>query len=94
MQVIEKIFHYYFENERDIANIDTLVEIGEACQLTNVREFLLSNQFVEEVQTQINYTIDQQIGGVPFFIIDNQLTVSGAQETEYFCAIFKKLKLL
>ncbi len=36
LQMVETLFHFYFENERDIADVDTLVEAADAVGVPNV----------------------------------------------------------
>ena len=43
-------------------------------------------QVLEEVQT-----LARGVTGVPYFIIDNKFSLSGAQEAETFAKVFEKL---
>ena len=43
-------------------------------------------QVLEEVQT-----LAKGVTGVPYFIIDNKFSLSGAQEAETFAKVFEKL---
>lgn len=82
----EKLFKAYFTDGKNIGDHDTLVQLGIEMGLsaTEVGEMLNSDAFANAVDEDI-YTAKQYgIGGVPFFIINDKYTISGAQPTETF----------
>jgi len=79
--IIDTIYAAYFEHGWNIGNIDVLVSIAEQSGLDadDMRDALSSNACHDEVMSDFRQS--QQIGvtGVPFFVIDNRLALSGAQ---------------
>ncbi|MEN3234184.1 DsbA family oxidoreductase [Methylobacterium ajmalii] len=82
--VVDALFRAYFEEGRDVGDLDVLREIGVASGLDRaVVDDALGNeqlrQLVEAVERQ---AAEMQVSGVPFFIVDRKWAVSGAQPTE------------
>jgi predicted DsbA family dithiol-disulfide isomerase len=82
----EELFKAYFTEGKNIDDQTVLVALGESIglQKTAVQDMLAGYDFSNEVRA--DEQIAQQIGiaGVPFFIIDQKLSVSGAQAPETF----------
>ena len=82
----ERLFKAYFSEGRDTSDPATLLELGTEIGLdaAAVEQLLQSNQFAEAVQRDIYEA--QQVGarGVPFFVLNRQYAVSGAQQPETF----------
>lgn len=88
----EIIFKAYFTEGKDVANHETLVELGLQVGLdeTEIRNMLASDEFADAVRSDIAEA--QQIGvrGVPFFVMDRKYAVSGAQPVENFIQTLEK----
>jgi predicted DsbA family dithiol-disulfide isomerase len=82
--VVERLFQAYFEQGRDIGDNETLSEIAAASGMDgeDVRRRLLSDEDIEAAQTEIDAWRRAGVSGVPFFIFDGKLAVSGAQTVE------------
>ena len=82
----ERLFRAYFTEGRDTSDHATLVELGTEIGLApaDIEQMLQSNQFAEAVNHDIYEA--QQVGarGVPFFVLNRQYAVSGAQQPETF----------
>jgi predicted DsbA family dithiol-disulfide isomerase len=82
----EHLFEAFFTAGKDISNHQTLVEIGTAAGLDKitVETMLRGKDFTDEVR--YDEQTAQQIGvrGVPFFVFNEKLAVSGAQPPETF----------
>ena len=85
-QIEEKLFIAYFIEGKNIDDIETLSSIGISAGLDQhlVETTLNSEAFTDEVR--MDEKAAQQIGisGVPFFVFDQKLAVSGAQPPETF----------
>lgn len=99
-EITERILKAYFIESLDIGSIDTLVKLGEEVGLnTHATKLVLSsNRFSKEVR-EAKYEAEKLgISGVPFFIINNKYTISGAQSSELFLktleSVWKKEQLL
>jgi predicted DsbA family dithiol-disulfide isomerase len=82
----ESLFKAYFTEGKNIADRDTLVQLGTAIGLdaAGVQQALDENAYAQEVQQDIAEAETLGIRGVPFFVIDRKYAVSGAQSAEVF----------
>ena len=80
----EAFFEAYFEKNRNLADDEVVIDIAE--QFGWSREEILKIMEDEEIAYEINKEIrdvqNRGVSGVPFFIINNQYGVSGAQPPE------------
>jgi predicted DsbA family dithiol-disulfide isomerase len=82
--VVESLFKGYFLESRDLTDRETLLELaergglpreeGEAC--------LAEGQLRGEIERQDNHARSLGVEGVPYFIFNQKLAVSGAQPPE------------
>lgn len=80
----ERLFVGHFQRAEDIGHMDTLCaiadELGE--DPATVRSYLESEKDQAEVEALIERAQSMGISGVPFFIFNGKLAVSGAQTPE------------
>jgi len=96
-EMIDTLFAYYFEQERDIADDAVLVEAATKAGLdkAEVTKFLAGDEFRHHVEEDVQKAhSDNDVSGVPYFVIDGKYEFSGAQEPEVFTSIFKKIGAL
>jgi predicted DsbA family dithiol-disulfide isomerase len=88
--VVEALFVAYFTEGRDITNRQTLIEVvAEAGLERQFAETMLNgSEGIDEFKEAKELARRYQVGGVPFFIINDKITVSGAQQPEVFLAAF------
>lgn len=94
-EAVERLFAAYFTNGENVADLDTLVKIGQEIGLdeTLIRETLVSDAYTAAVREDINEARILGIQGVPFFVIDNKYGISGAQGTQVFSDTLQKVWL-
>lgn len=82
----ESLFKAYFTEGKNIADQDTLVQLGIAIGLdgAGLKQALEENSFAQEVKQDIAEAEALGVRGVPFFVIDRKYAVSGAQSAEVF----------
>ena len=75
------LFSAHFQEGRDIGDKDTLADIAAACgeRRDTVREWLDSKADIDKVQRMVAGVRKQGIEGVPCYILNRKLAVSGAQ---------------
>jgi predicted DsbA family dithiol-disulfide isomerase len=56
-----------------------------------IAEFLAGDRGMEDLITQLNSASELGISGVPAYVIDGQWSIPGAQDTEVFVQILRKL---
>ncbi|MCU1394416.1 MAG: disulfide bond formation protein DsbA [Ilumatobacteraceae bacterium] len=86
--VKEQLLSAHFEHAADIGDIDVLVAIGAEVGLaeTTVRTGLEGDRYSDDVRADIDEGEALGIRGVPFFVIDRAIGLSGAQPTEAFAS--------
>lgn len=91
-QIEEALFIAHFTNGSDISDHNTLIEIGLSVGLEqlSIATMLRGTDFTKEVRHDEQTA--QQIGvkGVPFFVFDQKLAVSGAQPPETFLGAMRQ----
>ena len=89
--IIERLFVRYFAEGRPIDNTDALIQIAVEAGLNenDATTYLLGAENLIEVRQEDSAARRLGIQGVPCFIINNQFSLSGAQDPEAFFPIFE-----
>lgn len=90
---LDAVMKAYFEDGRDIAQLDVLMEIAAELGLdaAEARKLLEAGEGLEDVKMDQESAQSLGISGVPFFIIDNKFALSGAYSSSQFLEAFKKI---
>ncbi|MET3113797.1 putative DsbA family dithiol-disulfide isomerase [Pedobacter sp. CG_S7] len=82
----ERLFAAHFTDGKNIANLDTLIQIGIELGIEKaiVTQMLTIDSFSDEVRYDEKTAQSIGISGVPFFIINQKHTISGAQSADIF----------
>lgn len=92
-EVKEALMKAYFEEGVDLTRKENLVAVASSTGLDSTRLVLLldSEEGLNEVNEleQINY--QRGVNGVPFYIINNQYGISGAQPSEVFIQALQQI---
>lgn len=93
-RVAERLFRAYFEDEQNITDPAVLRQAAVAAGLdeAEVDRVLKSEEGGEEVDGEAEKARRQLVTGVPYFMIQGQYAVEGADEPETFLEIFQRLK--
>jgi predicted DsbA family dithiol-disulfide isomerase len=88
----EKLFSAYFTEGKNIADHQTLAEIGASIGLDakDVLQSLSAGANKEEVNNDLALARQFGITGVPFFVFDRKTAISGAQDTSVFLQALQK----
>ena len=88
--VVEGLFRCYFQDGKDIGDIDNLVAVAVEAGLDEIETaaYLASDEGMEETVAETQETHRLGISGVPCFIFDGKYAVSGAQGPEVFSQVF------
>src|SRR5688500_3272148 len=88
----EKLFRAHLTQGKNIDDSETLLGIGADLGLPvdEIREMLASEKFTEEVAADENMARSIGIRGVPFFIFNETVAVSGAQSPALFLQALEK----
>jgi predicted DsbA family dithiol-disulfide isomerase len=85
-EIVEALFSAYFKDGEDIGDHDVLVRIAHTIGLDSKisGSYLSSNKNISYVSSEDLRARRMDISAVPFFIINKQYAISGAQEPEAF----------
>jgi predicted DsbA family dithiol-disulfide isomerase len=91
-ELAEALFHAYFTEGRDIGDTQVLVEVAAETGLDGdeVRQFLASDEGIEEVRTEEAAGHRMGIRGVPHFVLNGRYAISGAQPPDVLVSALQK----
>ena len=91
--VVERLFHAYFEQGRDIGDANVLTEIAVEADMDSelVEQLLASDDDRELIERDDALAHKMGISGVPTFIFANKFMLSGAQDAEALVKVIDKV---
>lgn len=92
---VEACMKAYFEDGKDIAQLDVLVELAReelGVDADELRKLLEAGEGADSVVQDQQAAQNIGISGVPFFILDNKYALSGAYPAKQFLEAFQKIK--
>ncbi|MBB5706576.1 DsbA family oxidoreductase [Sphingopyxis panaciterrulae] len=86
------LFRAHFTDNRDVSDHSVLAEIAASVGLDAARAaaILASDDYAEMVRTEEAYWAEQNITGVPAFILGGRMLVPGAQDPEVFIRVIER----
>lgn len=89
----QALLEAYFTNGEDICNSDILVRCAQRAGITSetAREYLVSDEGLEEVLSDLSLAGELGITAVPTFVFDGKWTVPGAQDVAVFENVLRRL---
>ena len=91
LALVESLFRAYFTEGRDIGERQVLCDLAvdAGMERTDIEGFLASNRGAGEVRLEEERGRRLGVNGVPFFLIDGQVALSGAHEPEIILEALK-----
>jgi predicted DsbA family dithiol-disulfide isomerase len=91
--VVEALFVAYFTEGRNIADRQTLIEVVADAGLEHrLAETMLNrNDGIDEFKEAEKLSQRHQVSGVPFFVINDEFALSGAQVPDVFLDAFRQV---
>lgn len=92
--LIEVLFRYYFEEEKDISDIAVLAACAaEAglCSKEEMTSYLTAKTSFSKVKGEIQRAYTQGVSGVPHFFINNKSAFSGGQDADAWLKVFRQM---
>jgi protein disulfide-isomerase len=88
----ELLFKAFFTDGKNIADDNTLVELGKEAGLneTEIRNALTDDKYADLARKDIDEARAIGVNGVPFFVFDRKYAVSGAQPPQAFTQALEK----
>ena len=93
-ELVEKLFDKYFLKGRALSSRDVLLEAASEARLDGADQLLGSEEYQEQVWSQVEAAYQAGVTGVPYFRIDgggHGKELSGGQPPEVFLQIFSAL---
>lgn len=92
--VVLQLFQSYFEADGDITALDTLLEAGVKGGLdrAEVGDWLETGEGGDQVDKEVEKVKEKGIHGVPYFTIQGEYVVNGAQDPQDFLEVFVRVK--
>tara|TARA_B100000508_G_scaffold141097_1_gene147076 strand:+ start:185171 stop:185806 length:636 start_codon:yes stop_codon:yes gene_type:complete len=90
----ELLLKSYFEEGKNIDDLDTLKSIGNAIGLdqNEIEQVYTTSMFTEDVVRDIQKAKQIGVQGVPFFVMNEKFALSGAQPTDTFKQALQKVR--
>lgn len=82
--VVKRLFQAFFEEGQNLGDISVLGDLAAQCGLNaaEIELILESDDYLDDVQTEVANASRMGISGVPCFIFEQRYAVSGAQAPE------------
>jgi predicted DsbA family dithiol-disulfide isomerase len=86
--IVEALFRAYFTEGRDISNRQTLIDVVAEADLDRQRAegVLNGDEGMDAIKVAEEQVRRFRVDGVPFFIVNGEITLSGAQPADAFLA--------
>lgn len=91
--VVSALFKANFEQGRNVGDSGVLIEIAKEAGLDGalIERLLATDSDKDMITSEIDAAKQMGVNGVPFFIIDQQYAVSGAQPREVLANAFREI---
>jgi predicted DsbA family dithiol-disulfide isomerase len=95
-EVHRALFSAYFEEERDLGNVDVLCSVATTIGLDPdaLREALTTHRYATEVQRQLDWSRAIGITGVPTVVFEGRFSLVGAQDYRVVQDVAKRVAKL
>lgn len=92
-EFFKALYDAHFTNGEVLNDEDTLVRLSESVGLDGqaVRDIVNSDQYNQDVNVDISQASSLGIQGVPFFLVNDKYSISGAQPVELFQEALEKI---
>jgi predicted DsbA family dithiol-disulfide isomerase len=93
-ELVEALFHRYFELAEPVFTIDDLLPIAEEVGLDRAAaaELLASDAYADQVVADQAQAAAYGANGAPFFVFDRKVAFSGAQPLEVFLGALEQVR--
>ncbi|MBQ9349378.1 MAG: DsbA family oxidoreductase [Oscillibacter sp.] len=88
--ISERLYRAYFAEERELADHDVLRKIASDEGMGEVRDFLKSDRYADEVRLDEREAQRYGISAVPYFVVNGRYAVPGAMPVEELERVLKK----
>ena len=92
-ETVEALFKATFIDSLNVGDMEVLGDIGDEVGLNRkeVIDMLKTDEFFSEVNNDKFKAVELGINSVPYFVVNDKYAVPGAQPTNVFLEVFKKM---
>jgi predicted DsbA family dithiol-disulfide isomerase len=92
-QVVEAFFNSYFNRGVDLSKDENLITVGMSAGLERIliEKWLADDSRISDIERSEKELTKLGVHAVPFFIINDRYTLSGAQPTEAFINVLEEI---
>ncbi|OAS15208.1 DsbA family oxidoreductase [Paenibacillus oryzisoli] len=92
-KLVDDLFRAYFEDGKDIGDIDFLLETASQLGMDpqQIRLQLQAKEGLEEVEDDLEFASQAGVTGVPFFVINQKYALTGAQPATTFLQALEQI---
>ena len=89
----EQLMAAYFTDGANVGDFEVLVDRAARCGLDPdaAREALVDEDGVEALAVALRHATELGITAVPTFVIDSKWSIPGAQDTDYFVEVLRRV---
>ena len=91
--LVDDLFKAYFENGKDIGNVDVLLDFAEKLGMNREQTSsrLSAKEGLEQVEGDLDFARQAGVSGVPFFVINRKYALTGAQPSAAFLQALQQI---
>ncbi|NSX53637.1 DsbA family oxidoreductase [Parasulfitobacter algicola] len=92
--MVHNLFQAYFEQGRDIGDIDVLADLADAAEMdaSVIRKLLDSDADLQDIRDRDAHSRQMGVNSVPTFIVAGKHAVPGAQPPELWSKVIQDIK--
>ena len=92
--VLERLYRAYFTEQRSIFDHESLTALAVEAGLDRdeTARMLAGDDYAEAVRADLQDAAALHVGGVPFFVINNRFSISGAQSADIFAEALRRAR--
>lgn len=91
-EVLGALFDAHFADGRVVDDVEVLADIAREAGVAGAAEALAAGEGADEVRADLAAASQLQITGVPFFVADRRIAVSGAQPVAVLLELLEQAK--
>jgi predicted DsbA family dithiol-disulfide isomerase len=86
-------FRAYFTDQVNVSDADVLLNAVDSVGLDRVeaKAILSENRFADQVRAEEDYWRDQNVTGVPAFVVNGKYMIPGAQDADTFVQVLERV---
>jgi predicted DsbA family dithiol-disulfide isomerase len=91
--LVDGMFKAYFEDGKDIGNVEVLLDIAEQLGMNRqeTSTLLSAKEGLEQVEHDLAFASQAGVTGVPFFVINRKYALTGAQPSATFLQVLQQI---